>query len=66
MRNFHYACCPQRLQRPRDGDAAPAKASSAGLADSEWTLAVEALPSPAGANSAEPQLTIQGDRAILS
>jgi hypothetical protein len=42
------------------------KASSSALADSEWTLAVEALPSPAGANSAEPQLTVQGDRAILS
>jgi len=43
-----------------------AKASSSALADSEWTLAVEALPSPAGANSTEPQLTVQGDRAMLS
>jgi hypothetical protein len=42
------------------------KASSAALADSEWRLAVEALPSPAAANSAEPHLTVQGDRAILS
>ena len=41
-------------------------ARSSALADTEWKLAVEALPSPAGANSAEPQLTVQGDRAILS
>ena len=42
------------------------RAGSSALADSEWTLAVEALPSPAGASSTEPQLTVQGDRAILS
>jgi hypothetical protein len=42
------------------------KASSSALADSAWPLAVEALPSPAGASSMEPQLTVQGDRAILS
>jgi len=30
------------------------------------TLAVQPLPSPAGANSTEPQFTIQGDRVILS
>lgn len=36
------------------------------LADREWTLALEPLPSPAGANSAEPQLTSEGERAILS
>jgi len=29
-------------------------------------LRIETLPSPAGANSSEPQLTAQGDRAILS
>jgi len=29
-------------------------------------LLVESLPSPAGANSSEPQFTVQGDRVILS
>lgn len=29
-------------------------------------LRIESLPSPAGANSSEPQLTVQGDRVILS
>ena len=28
--------------------------------------AIQALPSPAGANSSEPQITMQGDQAILS
>jgi hypothetical protein len=42
------------------------KASAFALADSEWRLAVDPLPSPAGANSAEPQLTVQGDRGVLS
>ena len=32
----------------------------------ESTLAVQPLPSPAGANSTEPQFTMQGDRVILS
>jgi hypothetical protein len=30
------------------------------------TVSVQPLPSPAGANSTEPQFTIQGDRVILS
>src|SRR6476661_7952022 len=42
------------------------RTSSFALADTEWKPAVEALPSPAGANSREPQLTVQGDRTILS
>ena len=41
-------------------------ASSFALVDSEWKLAVEPLPSPASASSEEPQLTVQGERAILS
>jgi hypothetical protein len=41
-------------------------ASVLALAGSEPTLTVQALPSPAGANSTEPRLTIQGDRVILS
>jgi hypothetical protein len=32
----------------------------------ESTVSVQPLPSPAGANSTEPQFTIQGDRVILS
>ncbi len=36
------------------------------LADRPSTLAIQALMSPAGVNSAEPQFTVQGDRAILS
>jgi hypothetical protein len=36
------------------------------LADRTSTLAIEALTSPAGVNTAEPQFTVQGDRAILS
>jgi hypothetical protein len=36
------------------------------LADRASTLAIEPLTSPAGANTAEPQFTVQGDRAILS
>lgn len=43
-----------------------AKANSFALADREWTLAIEPLPSPASTNTAEPQLTVQGERAILS
>jgi BNR repeat-like domain len=35
-------------------------------AESEWKLAVEAMPSPAGANSAQPQLLVEGNRAVLS
>ena len=42
------------------------KASSSALVDTEWKLAVEPLPSPAGASSEEPQLTVQGERAMLS
>jgi len=63
MRNFPLRVVSQRLQRPRDANAAPCEGTLPGLR-SEWTLGFEALPSPAGANSAEPQLTIQGDRAI--
>jgi hypothetical protein len=37
-----------------------------GLADRASTLAIEALKSPAGGNGAEPQFTVQGDRAMLS
>jgi hypothetical protein len=35
-------------------------------ADREWKLAIQPLQSPAGADSAEPQLTVQGDRTVLS
>ena len=35
-------------------------------ADAAAPLKIEPLPSPAGANSSEPQLTAQGDRVILS
>jgi hypothetical protein len=35
-------------------------------ADPLTLMQVEPLPSPAGANSSEPQLTVQGDRVILS
>ena len=35
-------------------------------ADTPAALKIDALPSPAGANSSEPQLTAQGDRVILS
>src|SRR5438093_10927648 len=35
-------------------------------ADREWPLTVDALASPAGAESASPQLTAEGDRVILS
>src|ERR1022692_4927327 len=36
-----------------------------GFADPESALTVQSLSSPAGANSSEPQLTVQGYRAIL-
>ena len=35
-------------------------------ADTAAPLKIDALPSPAGANSSEPQFTAQGDRVILS
>ena len=35
-------------------------------ADTSAPLKIDALPSPAGANSSEPQFTAQGDRVILS
>jgi BNR repeat protein len=35
-------------------------------ADAPAPLRIESLPSPAGANSSEPQLTAEGDRVILS
>ena len=38
----------------------------AGLAADERSIAVEPVASPAGANSSAPQLTVEGDRAILS
>jgi len=43
-----------------------ARPQSLTLADSESTFTVNSLAAPAGANSSEPQLTIQGDRIILS
>lgn len=43
-----------------------ARPHSPTLADSGPTFAVGSLTSPAGANSSEPQFTIQGDRVILS
>lgn len=43
-----------------------ARPHSPTLADSGPTFAVSSLTSPAGANSSEPQFTIQGDRVILS
>ena len=42
------------------------KAGPPAAADGAWTLAVEPLPSPAGADSSAPQLTVSGDRAVLS
>src|SRR5271166_2130402 len=36
------------------------------FAGPDSALAVQPLPSPAGANSTEPQLTVAGDRVILS
>jgi hypothetical protein len=36
------------------------------LAAPDATFTVESLTSPAGANSSEPQITVQGDRLILS
>jgi hypothetical protein len=36
------------------------------LAADERSIAVEPIASPAGANSSAPQLTVEGDRAILS
>ena len=36
------------------------------LTADERTIAVEPVTSPAGANSSAPQLTVEGDRAILS
>ena len=35
-------------------------------ADAGWTLAVEPLPSPASGTTTAPQLTVNGDRTILS
>lgn len=34
--------------------------------ESDWTLAVQPLPTPAAANSGQPQLSVYGDRAVLS
>jgi hypothetical protein len=36
------------------------------LAETKPGFMVQSLPSPAGANSSEPQLSVEGDRAILS
>ena len=36
------------------------------LTAAERPLAIEPIPSPAGANTSAPQLTVEGDRAILS
>lgn len=36
------------------------------LAGAEQTLSIEPLPSPASGSSAEPQLTVEGDKTILS
>src|SRR6185436_14217279 len=41
-------------------------ATSALAAAVEWPLAAEPLASPAGADSSAPQLTAEGNRAILS
>ena len=41
-------------------------ATSPVMPDREWTLTIESLSSPAGAESSAPQLTTEGDRAILS
>ena len=43
---------------------APLRSSAA--ADRPWTLTIEQLTSPAAADSSAPQLTVQGDRVILS
>src|SRR5947207_888845 len=42
------------------------RATPAARAGPEWPLTVESLPSPAGGESASPQLTVEGDRVILS
>ena len=34
--------------------------------DRAWTVAIEPVPSPAGTESSAPQLTVEGDRVILS
>ncbi len=39
---------------------------AAGYAQAPATLKVEAVASPAGANSSVPQMTVQGDRIVLS
>jgi hypothetical protein len=41
-------------------------APSSAPADSDWPLTIEALPSPAADSSSAPQLTTEGDRAIVS
>jgi len=43
-----------------------AKTPSLTVADAQSTVTVEPVPSPAGSDSSEPQLTVQGDRVILS
>jgi hypothetical protein len=39
---------------------------SSAPADSDWPLTIEPLPSPAADSSSAPQLTTEGDRAIVS
>jgi len=48
------------------GLLATVKAPVRTLADTAANLTITALPSPAGANSSEPQLTTEGDRVIVS
>src|SRR5262245_25617248 len=44
----------------------PANPANPANRANQENLVVEALPSPAAGNSAEPQLTVSGDRALLS
>jgi hypothetical protein len=48
------------------GITAPARPQSAAATAPGLALTVEALPSPAHPSSSEPQMTVQGDRLILS
>jgi hypothetical protein len=48
------------------GGCRKSPAAAAKEAYSEWTLAVEPIPSPASGTTSAPQLMVRGDRAILS
>lgn len=41
-------------------------AAPAGAPEAPWSAAIESLPTPAGTPSAQPQLTVEGERVILS